>query len=47
MIFFILNIFLSFLVFFIPDFENLHYLVHLNENMNGALVDSNLDEEVV
>ena len=32
---------------FIPDFENLHYLAHLNGNMNGTLVDSNLDEEIV
>ena len=32
---------------FIPDFENLHYLIHLNDNMNGILLDSNLDEEIV
>ena len=32
---------------FIPDFENLHYLIHLNDNMNGTLVDSNLDDEIV
>ena len=29
------------------SFENLHYLVHLNDNMNGILVDSNSDEEIV
>ena len=32
---------------FTPDFENLHYLFHLNGNVNGTLVDSNLDEEIV
>ena len=32
---------------FIPDFEKLHYLIHLNDNMKGTLVDSNLDEEIV
>ena len=32
---------------FVPDFENLHYLVHLNDNMNGTLVDSNSDKEIV
>ena len=32
---------------FIPDFENLYYLIHLNDNMNGILLDSNLDEEIV
>ena len=32
---------------FVPDFENLHYLVHLNDSMNGTLVDSNSDEEIV
>ena len=31
---------------FIPGFENLHYFVHLNDNMNGTLVDSNLDKEI-
>ena len=32
---------------FVLDFENLHYLVHLNDIMNGTLVDSNSDEEFV
>ena len=32
---------------FIPDFESLHCLIHLNDNMNGTLVDSNLDDEIV
>ena len=32
---------------FIPDFEDLHYLIHLNDNMNDTLVNSNLDEEIV
>ena len=32
---------------FILDFENLHYLVHLYDNMNGTLVESNLDEDIV
>ena len=32
---------------FILDFENLYYLIHLNDNMNGILVDSKLDEEIV
>ena len=32
---------------FVPDSENLHYLVHLNDSMNGTLVDSNSDEEIV
>ena len=32
---------------FVPDFENLHYLVHLNDNLNGTLVDGNSDEEIV
>ena len=32
---------------FVPDFENFHYLVHLNDNMNGTLVDSSSDEEIV
>ena len=32
---------------FVPDFENLHYLVDLNDDMNGTLVDRNLDEEIV
>ena len=32
---------------FIPDFENLHYVIYLNDNMNGTLVDSNLDDEIV
>ena len=32
---------------FIPDFEKLHYLIHLNDNMKGTLVDSKLDEEIV
>ena len=32
---------------FIPDFENLHYLIHLNDSRNGTLVDSDLDEEIL
>ena len=28
-------------------FGNLHYLAHLNANVNGTLVDSNSDEEIV
>ena len=32
---------------FAPDFENLHDLVHLNDNMNDTLVDSSSDEEIV
>ena len=32
---------------FVPNFENLHYLVHLNDSMNDTLVDRNLDEEIV
>ena len=32
---------------FVPDFENLHYLYHLNDSMNGTLVDSNSDEEII
>ena len=32
---------------FVADFENLHYLVHLNDNMDGTLVDSTLDQEIV
>ena len=39
--------FSKFCNYFIPDFKNLHYLVHLNGNMNGTLVDSNSDEEIV
>ena len=39
--------FLKFSASFVPDFENLHYLVHLNDNMNGTLVDRNLDEEII
>ena len=31
---------------FVPDFENLHYLVHLNDNMNDTLVDNSSDEEI-
>ena len=41
------NYFSQFFNSFIPDFENLHYLVHLNGNMNDTLVDNNLDEEIV
>ena len=41
------NYFSQFCNSFIPDFENLHYLVHLNGNMNDTLVDNNLDEEIV
>ena len=32
---------------FIPDFENLYYLIHLNDSRNGTLVDSDLDEEIL
>ena len=32
---------------FVPDFENLHYLIHLNDNVNSTLVDSSSDEEIV
>ena len=32
---------------FVPDFENLHYIVHLNDSMNDTLVDCNLDEKIV
>ena len=32
---------------FIPDFENLHYLIHLNNSRNDTLVDSDLDEEIL
>ena len=32
---------------FVPNFENLNYLVHLNDSMNDTLVDRNLDEEIV
>ena len=32
---------------FVPDFENLRHLVHLNDNLNGTLVDGNSDEEIV
>ena len=32
---------------FVPDFENLHYLVHLNDNMNDTLVDNSSGEEIV
>ena len=32
---------------FVPDFENLHYLVHLNDYRNCTLVDSSSDEEIV
>ena len=28
---------------FFPDFENLHYLVHLNDSMNGTLVDTGFE----
>ena len=41
------NYFLKFCNSFVPDFENLHYLVHLNDNMNGTSVDSSSDEEIV
>ena len=39
--------FLKFCNSFVLDFENLHYLIHLNDSMNGTLVDSNSDEEIV
>ena len=32
---------------FAPNFENLHYLVHSNGNMNDTLIDSNSDEEII
>ena len=32
---------------FFPDFENLHYLIHLNNSRNDTLVDSDLDEEIL
>ena len=38
--------FLQFCNSFVPDFENLHYLAHLNDNTNGTLADSNSDEEI-
>ena len=41
------NYFLKFCNSFVPDFKNLHYLVHLNDNKNGTLVDSSSDEEIV
>ena len=41
------NIFKEFCNSFIPDFEKLYYLIHLNDNMSGTLVYSNLDEEIV
>ena len=31
----------------IPDFENLHYLIHLNNSRNDTLVDSDLDVEIL
>ena len=39
--------FLKFCNSFVLDFENLYYLIHLNDSMNGTLVDSNSDEEIV
>ena len=39
--------FLKFSASFVPDFENLNYLVHLNDSINDTLVDRNLDEEIV
>ena len=39
--FYFKHYFFKFSIFFVPDFENLHYLVHLNDNMNGTLVESN------
>ena len=32
---------------FVPDFENLHYLVNLNDNINDTLMDSSSDQEIV
>ena len=32
---------------FVPDFKNLHYLVHVNGNMIGTLVNSKSEEEIV
>ena len=47
MIFLILYIiFFKFCNSFVPHFENLHYLVHLNDKINGTLVDSNSDEKI-
>ena len=34
-------------LFTLPSLPYLHYLIHLNGNMNGTLVDRNLDEEIV
>ena len=45
--FLILNIICKFYNSFVPDFENVHYFVRLNDNMNRTLLDSNSDEEIV
>ena len=45
--FFYFKHFSKFCISFVPHFENLHYLVHLNDNMNDTLVHSKSDEEIV
>ena len=45
--FYLKHYFFEFCNSFVPDFENLHHLVHLNDNMNSTLVDSSSDEEIV
>ena len=32
---------------FVPDFEKLHYLVHVNNNIDGTLVDISSDVQIV
>ena len=39
--------FFKFCYSFVPDFEKVQYLVHLNSNMNDTLVGCNSDEEFV
>ena len=39
--------FFKFYKTFAPDFENFCYLVHLNDNMNDPLVDSNLGKKII
>ena len=43
----ILKLFFKFCNSFVPDFEKLHYLAHLNDKMNGTLVYNNRQEEIV
>ena len=45
--FLILKLFFKFCNSFVPDFEKLHYLAHLNDKMNGTLVYNNREEEIV